>query len=166
MIGLHNNNTNSRIEELDCIVRCNQYEYNINDVTGDLLTSFSICTHSNIFDIHKFENHKKHVAKISLFLGPRSVSTINVHLTENRKMIPFFRQEKPLMLPKFLLKKWPMKIIVECPVSAAQDNPRIFAHTDSLVKSSRKMIRLQDIKIDYWPHDSIALHQLRLIHGP
>ncbi len=151
------------VEELTS-VSCDSlhsYTFHMSNIQGHLLTSFSTHLQGNL---DKFSTWWK----ATLFIGPRVITSVNVRMTERRKIVQFFREESTLLLPAFLLKTWPIKITLEClhndPLTLnATAMPRMFVNTRSLDRSVRKKIQHEDIEIVYWPRDAIAVHQLRVV---
>jgi hypothetical protein len=140
-------------------------------INGHLLTGFSV----------KFDTVDAKISSIweaTLYIGPRIVSVVHVELTSKRTSIPFFRSDSPLLLPLFLLDRWPIKIQLHQICGMSLDNrpsgglynrrlaPQVFINTKWLTQSNR--IRLEkhaDLQITYWPTHSIAKHQLWLVQS-
>ncbi len=139
------------------------YQYTIDLVTGHLLTGFSA-------KLVKNPKLNKTVQSPSLweatfYIGPRTVSIVQLKLSMRRTLIPFFKSDSQLMVPLFLLHRWPIKIqFNQICGSDTSDIPRVFMNTKWLTRSLRRRIENEcEIQITYWPAHSIAIHQLRLI---
>lgn len=133
--------------------------YNIDVVDGHLLTGFSAMKTGESLSASS-------VWAATLYIGPRMISNVPMELGAKKTYIPFFSGDSPLLLPLFLLDRWPVKIqLHRMRESGAFDGPpRVFMHTKWLTRSSRKRLRSHpELQITYRPTDSIAMHRLRLV---
>jgi hypothetical protein len=131
-------------------------------INGHLLTGFSA----------KFDAADAKIASIweaTLYIGPQIVSVVHVELTSKRTSIPFFRSDSPLLLPIFLLDRWPIKIQLHQICGMSLDRrlaPQVFLNTKWLTRSNRIQLKKHaDLQITYWPTHSIAKHQLWLVQS-
>ena len=109
--------------------------------------------------------HSPSLWEATFYIGPRTVSIVRIELSMRRTLIPFFKSDSPLIVPLFLLHRWPIKIqFNQICGSDRSDIPRVYMNTKWLTRSIRRRIKNQcEIQITYWPAHSIAIHQLRLI---
>lgn len=158
-----------------------KFQYQLeNDISGHLLTGFSAKisnqTQTRKNSLKKTKKSRESIVPIpsiwdaTLYIGPRIISTVQVELSNKRKCIPFFKNDNPLMLPLFLLQKWPIKIQFQqiCGSTKIHNghsiNPRVFINTKWLTPSiQERILNKCDIEITYWPTHSIAIHQIRLL---
>lgn len=140
-------------------------------INGHLLTGFSA----------RFDTSNAKISSIweaTLYIGPRIISVVHIELTSKRTNIPFFKNDSPLLLPLFLLDRWPIKIHLHqiCGISLANKAsggvydkrlaPQVFINTKWLTQSNRIQLKQHaDLQITYWPTHSIAKHQLWLVQS-